>query len=274
MQLEGKMALVTGASHGIGKATAIRLAREGADVAITHRPGDSGADDTAQQITALGRRTLVRAVELTDLNECRRVVDEAVRAFGRLDILINNAGGGRNTTRGDMTELSLDDWRYTTDLCLTASFLCGQRAAQLMIAQGGGGAMVNIASVHATHVWPHDTAYGVAKAGVMRLTQSMALELARHGIRVNCIAPGYINVAETPEEQARYDAADGGAHPWIALQRTGVPEEIANTVNFLVSNEASYITGQTIFVDGGLLLAPVTTAAYLGGDRTGKGFVG
>jgi len=274
VQLEGKMALVTGASHGIGKATAIRLAREGADVAITHRPGDKGAEETARQITALGRRSLVRAAELTDLDECSRVVDEAARAFGRLDILVNNAGGGRNTGGGDMTDLSLDDWRYTTDLCLTASFLCGQRAAQLMIAQGGGGTMVNIASVHATHVWPHDTAYGVAKAGVMRLTQSMALELARHGIRVNCIAPGYINVAETPEEQARYDASDGAAHPWIALQRTGVPAEIANTVNFLVSDEASYITGQTIFVDGGLLLAPVTTANYLGGDRTGKGFVG
>lgn len=273
MRLEGRAALVTGASHGIGKATAITLAREGVDVAITYRPGDVGAEETARQITALGRRAFVRAAELTDLDECACVVDEVALAFGRLDILINNAGGGRNATGGDMIELSLDDWRYTTDLSLTAPFLCGQRAAQVMIAQGGG-VMVNISSVHGYHVWPHDTAYGVAKAGLMRLTQSMALELARHAIRVNCIAPGYINVAETPEEQSKYAASDGIAAPLIALQRTGVPQEIANTVAFLVSDEASYITGQTIAVDGGLLLAPVTVADYIRGDRAGHGFVG
>jgi len=268
VRLDGKRALVTGASHGIGKAIALAYAREGADVAITYRDREEGALDTARQITELGRQAHVIQAEMTALDA--NVVDQAIAALGGLEILVNNAGGGRN---GAFLDLSLDDWRYTLDLCVTAPFILGQRAARHMAAHGGG-AIVHISSVHSTHVWANDTPYGVAKAGLNRLTKSMATELAHLGIRTNCIAPGYINIAETDEEQARYDATDGGAAPWIVAQRTAQPTEIADVALFLASNDASYVNGQTIFVDGGLLLPAITTADYMKGERDGRGFSG
>ena len=271
MRLDGKIALVTGASHGIGRATALVFAREGADVAITYRGREEGAMETAREIEALGRRALVWHAEMTDPDDCRRVVDDTIRDFGRLDILINNAGGGRGDA---LLHLTPEDWRYTIDLCVTAPFLCGQRAAQHMAERGGGGAIVNISSVHSDHAWPNDAAYGVAKAGLNRLTKSMALEWASFGIRVNCIAPGYIEVAVTPEEQERYAWEKSHAEPAIPAQRTGRPEEIAHAALYLSSDEAQYTTGQVLFVDGGLLLPPLTVADYLRGDRTGRDLAG
>src|SRR5690242_16322717 len=129
MQLEGKRALVTGASHGIGKAIALAFAREGADVALTYRGREEGARDTERQIATLGRRATVRHAEVTDLEHCPSVVDDAIRELGGLEVLVNNAGGGR----GDrLLDLSLDDWRYTLDLCVTAPFVLAQRAARHM----------------------------------------------------------------------------------------------------------------------------------------------
>ncbi len=270
MELAGKHALITGASHGIGKAIALAFARAGADVVLTYREREEGARETERQIASLGRRVAVRRAEVTDLADCPAVVDEAIRQLGGLDVLVNNAGGGRGDS---LLDLSLDDWRYTLDLCVTAPFVLAQRAARHM-ATHGGGAIVNISSVHSTHVWPNDTAYGVAKAALNRLTASMAAEWAHLGIRANTIAPGYINVSETPEEQSRYDATDGGAAPWIVAGRTAHPREIAGLAVFLASDAASYVTGQTIFADGGLLLPAITTADYMRGDRTGRGFSG
>jgi NAD(P)-dependent dehydrogenase (short-subunit alcohol dehydrogenase family) len=271
MRLQGKTALVTGASHGIGQATALRLAAEGADVAITFRGREDGAHATVAQIEALGRRALLHQAELSEPDACVRAVEDTLAALGQLDILVSNAGGSRNDA---LLRATLADWRYTLDLCVTAPFLCGQRAAQAMVERGAGGAIVNISSVHSTHAWPNDGAYGVAKAALNRLTESMALEWARFGIRVNGIAPGYIEVAVTEDEQARYAHEKQHSAPIIPLQRTGRPQEIAAAVAFLVSNDASYITGRTLFVDGGLLLPPVTTADYLRGDREGRGFSG
>jgi glucose 1-dehydrogenase len=270
MQLTGKRALITGASHGIGKAIALAFAREGADVVLTFRSREDGAREVEQEVARLGRRVAVRHAEVTNLDDCPRVVDDAISDLGGLDVLVNNAGGGR----GDrLLDLTLDDWRYTLDLCVTAPFVLAQRAARHMAAHGGG-AIINISSVHSAHVWPNDTAYGVAKAGLNRLTASMAVEWAHLGIRANGIAPGYINVSETPEEQARYGATDGLAAPSIVAARTASPDEIASVAVFLASGAAAYVTGQTIFADGGLLLPSITTADYLRGDRTARGFSG
>jgi NAD(P)-dependent dehydrogenase (short-subunit alcohol dehydrogenase family) len=271
MRLAGRVALVTGASHGIGQATALRLAREGADVAFTWRSRADGARETAREIEALGRRAHAIQAEMTNLTALPGVADGVVAALGSLDILINNAGGGRGDA---MLHLTAADWQYTFDLCVTAPMLLGQAVARHLTERGESGAIVNISSVHAAHAWPNDGAYGVAKAGIIRLTESMALEWARHGIRVNCIAPGYIKVAVTEAEQARYAQEERGATPLIPLRRTGKPDEIASTAAFLVSDDAAYITGQTIFVDGGLLIPPLTTAEYLRGDREGRGFSG
>lgn len=271
MRLEGKRALVTGASHGIGQATALALARDGADVAITWRSREEGARETARQIEALGRRALVIQAEVTNRDDCVRLVDDALAGLGGLDILVNNAGGGRS---GPLIDQTLENWQYVLDLGVTAPFLVGQRAARGMIEAGTGGAIVNISSVHSTQAWPNDGPYGVAKAGLNRLTMSMALEWARHAIRVNCIAPGYIKESRTDTEQNHYRQEEQHVTPLIPLRRTGRPEEIASAVAFLVSDEASYITGRTLFVDGGLLLPPLTTAEYMGGDREGRGFLG
>jgi NAD(P)-dependent dehydrogenase (short-subunit alcohol dehydrogenase family) len=271
VRLNEKFALITGASHGIGKMTALTFAREGADVAFTFRDREDGARDTVRQIEVMGRRALAIRAEVTEPNDCTRAVDQALADFGRLDILVNNAGGARGTR---LLELSLDDWHYTLDLCLRAPFILGQRVARHMVEQGRGGAIVNISSVHSDHVWVNDAAYGVAKAGINRLTKSMAVEWAQYGIRANAIAPGYINVAENDEEEATYAATDGRAAPLIVSQRTARPREIADLALFLASDEASYVTGQTIFADGGLILPAITTADYMGGDRAAREFTG
>jgi NAD(P)-dependent dehydrogenase (short-subunit alcohol dehydrogenase family) len=271
MRLDGKRALVTGGSHGIGQATALALAREGADVAFTWRSREEGASETQRQLEALGRQAVMIQAEVTNRDDCSRLVDEALAGLGGLDILVNNAGGGRS---GPLIEQTIENWDYVLALGVTAPFLIGQRAAQAMIDAGTGGAIVNISSVHSTQAWPNDGPYGVAKAGLNRLTMTMALEWARFGIRVNCIAPGYIKVAETEAEQERYLQEEQHATPRIPLRRTGHPSEIASAVAFLVSADASYITGRTLFVDGGLLVPPLTTSDYLAGDREGRGFSG
>lgn len=270
MKLTDKIALISGGSHGIGKAIALAFARAGADVALTFRNREAGASDTARQIEALGRRALVMHAEMTEPDSCGRIVRETIEAFGKLDVLVNNAGGSR---KGELSELPLESWKYTFDLCVTAAFLTSQAAVKHMIAAGRG-SIINISLVHSTHVWPNMSPYGAAKAALNRLTMSMAVEWARHGIRANAIAPGYVNTAETDEEKRRYEAEDNSSAPLIAAQRTAKPSEIAEVAVFLASDDASYVTGQTIFADGGLLLPVITTADYIRGDRTSRSFAG
>lgn len=271
MRLADKIALISGGSHGIGKAIALALSDAGADVALTYREREQGARETAKQIEARGRRALVMQADVTQPEVCKRIVEETIKGFGRVDVLVNNAGGSR---KGELSMLPLEHWRYTFDLCVTSAFLTSQAVAQHLISRGAGGSIINISSVHSTHVWPNAAPYGAAKAALNRLTMSMAVEWANRSIRANAIAPGYVNTAETKEEKERYAAGDNTSAPLMPAQRTAKPSEIAQVAVFLASDDASYVTGQTIFVDGGLLLPVITTADFMRGDRTPRPFVG
>ena len=271
MELSGKVALVTGGSHGIGKATALVLAEMGADVAVTYRDRREGAEDTSEKIIERGGQAFIIHAQLPDENHCKQIVDQTIDRLGDLHILVNNVGGGRG---GPLIDLDPEDWHYTLGVNLTTPLLLSQRAAKHMIASGAGGAIVNVSSVHSTHVWPNRAPYGIAKAALNRLTMSMAVEWAPHGIRVNTVAPGYTRVAETQEENEQYEAFDGSSAAWMVSRRPAVPREIAEVIAFLVSDRASFVTGQTVFADGGLLLPPITTADYMKGERPGQGFVG
>ncbi|WDR06065.1 SDR family oxidoreductase [Devosia rhodophyticola] len=259
LPLRDKFALITGASHGIGKATALALADAGANIAFTYRGSEFEAREVSRQIEAVGRKVFMMHAELMDIDDCKATAIEAIKTFGQIDVLVNNAGGGQYSA-GPLAELSLDSWERGLNLNLRAPFITSQLIAQNMVERGQGGSIINISSIHSRSVWFDSAAYGVAKAGLNRLTKSMAVEWAAHGIRANAVAPGYINTSETPEERARYDAGDNLAAPLIAMQRTALPSEIASLCVFLASDAASYITGQTIFADGGVLLPPVTVA--------------
>ena len=201
---------------------------------------------------------------------CNRIVEQSIETFGRVDVLVNNAGG---SPKGALSELPLEHWRYTFDLCVTSAFLASQAVVQHLISRGAGGSIINTSSVHSTHVWPNSAAYGAAKAALNRLTMSMAVEWANRGIRANAIAPGYVNTSETEEEKERYAAGDNTSAP-LTAQRTARLSEIAQVAVLLASDEASYMTGQTIFADGGLLLPVITTADFIRGDRIQRTFVG
>jgi NAD(P)-dependent dehydrogenase (short-subunit alcohol dehydrogenase family) len=257
--LADKFALITGVSHGIGKATALAFAEAGANVAFTYRGADAGAREVARCIESKGRKAFMMHAELLEVEDCKAIATEAIKAFGQVDILVNNAGGGQYSA-GPLSDLSLESWERGLNLNLRAPFLISQAVARHMIARGQGGSIINISSVHSRNVWFDSAAYGVAKAGLNRLTKSMAVEWAEHGIRANAIAPGYINTSETPEEQASYDRGDNRAASLITMQRTARPSEIAGLCVFLASDAASYVTGQTIFADGGVSLPSITAA--------------
>lgn len=268
LPLANKFALITGASHGIGKATALAFADAGANVAFTYRGADQGAHEVVRRIEDRGRKAFMVHAELLEVEDCKRIATETINVFGQIDILVNNAGGGQYSA-GGLADLSLESWENGLNLNLRAPLLTSQIVARQMIALGTGGSIINISSVHSSRVWFNSAAYGVAKAGLNRLTKSMAVEWARHGIRANAIAPGYINTAETPEEQAGYAAGDNLAAPLITMGRTARPSEIAGICVFLASDAASYVTGQTIYADGGALLPAVMAADDLRAAQAG-----
>jgi NAD(P)-dependent dehydrogenase (short-subunit alcohol dehydrogenase family) len=243
-----KVVIVTASDSGIGKATAVALARDGFDVGITWHTDERGARATAEEVRGLGRRAEVRQLDLSELPEAASVIDELAEALGRVDVLVNNAGTGR---RAPILELSYEDWRHTLAVDLDGPFLCAQRAARRMVAQGNGGRIINITSVHEHTPLPESAAYTAAKHGLGGLTKSLALDLAEHGILVNAIAPGLIATPMT-------DMADADVHkierPHIPLRRPGDAREIASLVAWLCSEGAAYATGQSYIVDGGFML--------------------
>jgi len=242
------VAIVTGSDSGIGKATAVALAREGYDLGVTWHADEEGGQATASEVRALGRRCELRQLDLAELPGAADVVDELAEALEGLDVLVNNAGTSR---QAPVLELDWEDWRHTLAVDLDGPFLCAQRAARRMVAAGNGGRIVNVTSVHEHVPLPDSAAYVAAKHGLGGLTKQLALELAEHRITVNAIAPGEIATPMTGNEDADPTAEERPGIPW---GRPGSAHEIASLVVWLCSPGAEYATGHSFVVDGGLLL--------------------
>lgn len=242
------LAIVTGADSGIGRATAVVLGERGWDLGITYRSDEEGAAEAASEVERAGRRAEVRQVDLSDPHAGARVVGALADALGGLDAYVNNAGVGSETP---FLELGFDEWRRVLTVDLDAAFRCGQEAARRMVAAGRGGRIVNVTSVHEHVPLRGSSAYCAAKGGLGLLTKVMALELAEHGILVNAVAPGEI---ATPMTGAHDEDPGTIERPAIPLRRPGHAREVAGAIAHLVSEEASYTTGASFVVDGGLLL--------------------
>jgi NAD(P)-dependent dehydrogenase (short-subunit alcohol dehydrogenase family) len=243
-----KTAIVTGSDSGIGKATAVQLAKAGYDVGVTFNSDEEGAASTAAEVEAQGRRAAVRQLDLSKLPGAADTIDALADELGGLEVLVNNAGLSK---QGPFLELAWEDWTQTLDVDLNGAFLCGQRAARRMVAQGRGGRIVNVTSVHEHVPLPESAPYVAAKHGLGGLTKQMALELAGHGITVNAVAPGEIATPMTSNEDVDPETI---ARPSIPLGRPGHADEIATFVVWLCSEGGAYATGQSFVIDGGLLL--------------------
>jgi len=242
------IAIVTGADSGIGKATAVKLATRGFDLGITWHSDEDGIRDTAREVESHGRRVEARQVDLADPDQGARVVGELAEALGGVDALVNNAGTG---TSEPFLEMDLETWQHVLAVDLTAAFRATQEAARRMIGAGRGGRIVNVTSVH-EHVPLEGAApYVAAKHGLGGFTKVAALELAQHGITVNAVAPGEI---ATPMTGAGDEDPQAIERPGIPAGRPGNAHEIAAAIAFLASEEASYVTGESFVVDGGMLL--------------------
>jgi NAD(P)-dependent dehydrogenase (short-subunit alcohol dehydrogenase family) len=242
------VAIVTGSDSGIGKATAVALAQQGWDVGITWHEDEDGARETADEVRAHGRRAEVRQIDLTKLDAVQGVVGALADALGGVNALVNNAGTGASTP---FLEVELDEWRQVLDTDLTGAYLAAQEAARRMVEQGEGGRIVNVTSVHEHVPKSGSSAYCAAKGGLGLLTKVMALELAEHGITVNAVAPGEIATPMTGQEDEDVSTED---RPAIPLGRPGDAREIGAVIAFLCSPQASYTTGASFVVDGGMLL--------------------
>jgi NAD(P)-dependent dehydrogenase (short-subunit alcohol dehydrogenase family) len=248
--LESKVALVTGASKGIGKAIAIELARRGADVAVNYFTDAAGAEATVGEIRRLGREAAAIQADVANSADTARLFEETLARFGRLDIMINNAG---TQVWKPLVELTEAEWDRVISTNLKGCFQCTQLAARHMIARGAGGRIVNIGSGCNRHPFPNLSAYTASKGGIEMLTKAAAMELGPHRITVNCVAPGAIEIERTRVESPGYAAKWSALTP---LARVGQPLDVAQAVAFFAGDEAAFITGQTVWVDGGLFTHP------------------
>ena len=247
MLLDGKVALVTGASRGIGRAIAIRLAAEGAKVAINFAGNTEKAEAVKAEIEAAGGEALLVQANVADAAAVEEMVAKVVEAFGGIDVLVNNAGITRD---GLLVRMKDEDFDAVLDTNLKGVFYCTKVVSKLMMKKRSG-RIVNMTSVVGVNGNAGQTNYAAAKAGVIGFSKSAAKELASRGITVNMVAPGFI---DTDMTSVLSDKAKEAAMAGIPLQRMGTPENVADAVAFLVSDQAAYITGQVIHVDGGMVM--------------------
>ncbi len=248
MRLQDKVAFITGANSGIGKAIAERFAAEGAHVAVNYLPGGTRGDDAATQVATFGTTGIAVGGDVSKREDVERMFAEVVAKFGRIDIAVNNAGIEIKKPFLDVTD---DEWNKVIAVNLFGAYLVHQTAARQMVKQGPGGKLINISSVHEDIPFPEYTAYCASKGGIRMMMRNLAMELAPYKINVNNIAPGAI---ATPINQAVLDdpIASKNAISEIPWGRFGRPEEVASVAVFLASDEAEYVTGSTYYVDGGL----------------------
>jgi NAD(P)-dependent dehydrogenase (short-subunit alcohol dehydrogenase family) len=246
MRLVNKVVLVTGASKGIGAAIAIMAARQGAEVVINFHRDEQGALETLRAVEEAGRKGLIVKADVSRKKEVERMVAEGISKLGKIDILVNNAGVA---LWKPFLEADEGNWDETLETNLKSVFLCTQTIAKYFISKRIKGSIVNISSTAAYGAYDNLTSYCASKGGMTLVTKAIAKELAPFGIRVNSIAPGTIDVARN--RAMGHDFPQNWV-PLIPLGRVGLPEEIAKPVLFFCSEEASYITGQTLWVDGGL----------------------
>ena len=249
MLLEGRTALVTGASKGVGKGIALALAGEGCDVAVNYRSDRDGAERTAAEIGALGRRAVVICGDVAKAADVDGMFDAALREFETLDILVNNAGVQTWKALADLEER---DWDRVIDTNLKGCFLCTQRAARHM-RERKSGRIVNIGSGCNKVAFPHLVDYTASKGGIEMFTKVAAAELGPYNITVNCVAPGAIEIERTKGEAGDYAGTWARLTP---LGRIGTPADVGRAVVFFAGRYADFITGQTLWVDGGLFTKP------------------
>lgn len=249
MQLRNKVAIVTGAATGIGKAIAIRFALEGAKVVIDYVGNPDSPADVEKQITDSGGQCIAVAADVSKPDQVAKLIDSAVNAFGRLDIVVNNAGVEKKIA---FVDYPLEELQKILDVNLIGPFLVSQAAARQMIRQGQGGRIINISSIHEDLPMPGNAAYCVSKGGLRMLARTIAVELAKADITVNNIGPGAVFTPIDADVEARPEM-EKALMGEIPLHRWGKPEEIAGLAVYLASDEAGYITGSTYFIDGGML---------------------
>ena len=250
LALGGKVALVTGASKGVGKGIALELARQGCDVAVNYRSDRAGAGATASEIEAGGRGSLAIRGDVGVAADVDAMLEVLLARFNRLDILVNNAG---MQTWKPLLELEEAEWDQVIATNLKGCFLCTQRAARYMKEQGGG-SIVNIGSGCNKIAFPNLSNYTASKGGIEMFTKVAAVELGPYKIRVNCVAPGAIEIERTKQEAGDYAGTWSRLTP---LGRVGNPLDVARAVAFLAGPQADFVTGQTLWVDGGLFAKPV-----------------
>jgi NAD(P)-dependent dehydrogenase (short-subunit alcohol dehydrogenase family) len=246
--LSNQVVIVTGSGRGLGAAIAAGLAAAGASVMLCSRT-KAEVDRTAEEIAKSGGKADATVVDTSDRESCQRLVDQTVARFGRLDVLVNNAGIDVIMPAEELTD---DSWEQVLNVNLKGYFMCSQIAARQMLAQGSGGSIINNSSICSLVGVPGLTAYSAAKGGVNQLTRVMAVEWAQCGIRVNAIAPGYFdNVMQGAADEHARAEKQKQVITFTPMARRGRPEELVGPVIFLASGASSYITGAILFVDGG-----------------------
>lgn len=255
LSLEGKVVIVTGGGTGLGREMVRHLARAGADLVIAaRRPGP--IEEAAEEVRRMGRRALAVPTDVTDSAQVRRMVDRTLEAFGRVDVLVNNAGIVREQSPKPIWEITDEEWRVGIDVNLTGAFYCSRAVARPMVEQGKG-RIINVSSGFGLRGMRDGYMYSVAKGGVLQLTRTLAFSLGRYGVTAVSLVPGFFPTETVKERGALPRRAD-----YLPVKRFGFPHEIGPVVVYLASDASSYLNGEMFVIDGGALVAGVSPTGF------------